>query len=215
MKTRSLVSSREFGVVGELVGRGGQVLVAFGDHMFGAERAHVKPDGGSAGTTVIEEGDGAILGLRVFLKVSDVRHARGGFCVLGLFGFIESELAAWERLAVETELGVVDVIGGDGEDSDDGGVGDVLACDIDDALGGGVGVEGFLFFGGGGLICLVVLLVVFFVVGEGVGADGQERQKYRGRNEGGNAHGEVSGEEIKAKGQYRTCLQRWVRRAAI
>ena len=127
---------QRFRVVGEFVGRGGEMLVALGDYMLGSERAHVKPDGGSAGSAVVKERDGAVLGLRVFLEVGDVRHSRGWRCIFGFIGFVESELSAWEGLSVKSELCVVVVGGGHGEDSDDGGVGDVLAGNVNGALSG-------------------------------------------------------------------------------
>ena len=66
------------GVVDELVGSGGQVLIGVGDDVLGAERTHVEPDGGAAGTAVVEEGDGALFSLGVFFEVGDVKHARDG-----------------------------------------------------------------------------------------------------------------------------------------
>ena len=73
------------GVVNEFIGRCWQVLVATGNHVLGTQRTHVQPDGGAARSAVVEEGDGPILSLRVFLEVSDVKHTCNWGCVLWVF----------------------------------------------------------------------------------------------------------------------------------
>jgi hypothetical protein len=134
MKTRSLVSSREYGVVDQLVRRGGQVLIAIGDYVLGAERAHVQPDGRAARTAVVEEGDGPVFSLRVLLEVGHVKDARNRGCVLRLFGFGDGELAAGLRLSVHAELRILHVGGAHGQRAGDRGVGNVLAAHIDRPL---------------------------------------------------------------------------------
>src|ERR1035437_2689697 len=97
------------GVVNELVGRRGQVLVATGDHMLGAERTHMQPDGRTSRSAVKEEGNKAVLSLRVFLEVCDVKYTCDRSYIFWVFRRVEGQLAAGLRLAVQAQLRVLDV----------------------------------------------------------------------------------------------------------
>ena len=165
------------------------MLVSVGDYMLGAERTHVEPDGGAAGAAVVEKGDGAFFGLRVLLEISHVKHTGNGICILRLFRLVEGELAAWDGLAVKTELGVVHVVAAHGDGAGDSGVVDALAASGDGALGGDFGGRSLL--GGlvGGFVGGCLDRGLGFGGGVVIGASQGRQEEASGRKEGGERAG--------------------------
>ena len=122
------------------------MLVAAGNHVLGAQRTHMQPDGRTARSAVVKEHDGPVLSLRVFLEVCDVKHTCNRGCVFRFLGRGEGKLAAGLWLAVQAKLSILDVGRANGERAGDGRVSDLLPRNCDRALGRNF--SGWSLFGG-------------------------------------------------------------------